>query len=215
MPLRRCQSQPAEPPALQRTGSPWCKFRTRQHLVQAFVQCFHVVDRNLAIHRPYCISADGQVLLGLAANPRHEGQHGRRFLLKRKVDLWAAGVGRAGEAGSVSFWKRIAAALLMANLQANLRSQCAIALEQPQRLLRSVNQLFYENTADNAYATLFFAEYDDKVRRLTYVNCGHVSALLIRSDSTVDRLHSTCTVLGIFKEWDCSKEEAALFCGDT
>ncbi len=38
--------------------------------------------------------------------------------------------------------KGIAAALLMANLQANLRSQCAIALDQPQRLLRSVNQLF-------------------------------------------------------------------------
>jgi len=46
--------------------------------------------------------------------------------------------------------KGIAAALLMANLQANLRSQCAIALDQPQRFLRSVNLLFYENTADSA-----------------------------------------------------------------
>src|SRR6266496_214393 len=36
--------------------------------------------------------------------------------------------------------KGIAAALMMANLQANLRSQCAIALDQPQRLLRSVNR---------------------------------------------------------------------------
>jgi catechol 2,3-dioxygenase-like lactoylglutathione lyase family enzyme len=42
--------------------------------------------------------------------------------------------------------KGIAAALLMANLQANLRSQCAIALDQPQRFLRSVNRLFHENT---------------------------------------------------------------------
>jgi len=30
----------------------------------------------------------------------------------------------------------------MANLQANLRSQCAIALDHPQRFLQSVNQLF-------------------------------------------------------------------------
>jgi catechol 2,3-dioxygenase-like lactoylglutathione lyase family enzyme len=45
--------------------------------------------------------------------------------------------------------KGIAAALLMANLQANLRSQSAIALDQPQRLLQSVNQLFYANTADS------------------------------------------------------------------
>ena len=53
--------------------------------------------------------------------------------------------------------KGIAAALLMANLQANLRSQCATAVEQPEQLLRSVNRLFYENTAENAYATLFYS----------------------------------------------------------
>ena len=111
--------------------------------------------------------------------------------------------------------KGIAAALLMANLQANLRSQCAIALDQPQRLLRSVNQLFYENTHESAFATLFFADYDDKARRLRYVNCGHLSALLLRSDSTLERLASTCTVLGVFKEWDCVVEECGLFPGDT
>src|SRR5436309_2046098 len=48
--------------------------------------------------------------------------------------------------------KGIAAALLMANLQANLRSQCAIALDQPQRLLRAVNHLFCDNTLDGAFA---------------------------------------------------------------
>src|SRR5213594_4292096 len=111
--------------------------------------------------------------------------------------------------------KGIAAALLMANLQANLRSQCAIALDQPQRLLRAVNQLFYENTTDSAYATLFFAEYDDRVRRLRYANCGHLSALLLRRDNTLERLDSTGTVVGLFKEWDCSIAECWLFAGDT
>ena len=111
--------------------------------------------------------------------------------------------------------KGIAAALLMANLQANLRSQCAIALDQPQRFLRSVNQLFYENTVDSAYATLFFAEYDDRTRRLRYANCGHLPALLLRRDDTLERLDSTCTVLGIFKEWDCSIGECRLSRGDT
>src|SRR5436305_8067345 len=47
--------------------------------------------------------------------------------------------------------KGIAAALLMANLQANLRSQFAAAREQPRRFLQSVNRLFYENTVDSAY----------------------------------------------------------------
>jgi serine phosphatase RsbU (regulator of sigma subunit)/predicted enzyme related to lactoylglutathione lyase len=111
--------------------------------------------------------------------------------------------------------KGIAAALLMANLQANLRSQCAIALDQPQRLLRSVNQLFCENTPDGAFATLFFGEYDDQMRRLRYANCGHLSALLLRADGSVDCLKSTATVLGIFKEWDCTIGERELRSGDT
>jgi phosphoserine phosphatase RsbU/P len=110
--------------------------------------------------------------------------------------------------------KGIAAALLMANLQANLRSQCAIALDQPQRFLQLANRLFYENTPDNAYATLFFAEYDDRARRLRYVNCGHLSALLLRHDGTLERLGSTCTVLGLFKEWNCSTGECSLSSGD-
>jgi serine phosphatase RsbU (regulator of sigma subunit)/catechol 2,3-dioxygenase-like lactoylglutathione lyase family enzyme len=111
--------------------------------------------------------------------------------------------------------KGIAAALLMANLQANLRSQCAIASDQPQRFLRSANQLFYENTTESAYATLFFAEYGDSERRLRYANCGHLSALLLRSNGALERLHSTSTVLGLFKEWDCSLAECQLFAGDT
>lgn len=111
--------------------------------------------------------------------------------------------------------KGIAAALLMANLQANLRSQCAIASDQPHRFLRSANQLFYENTIDSAYATLFFADYGDSGRRMRYANCGHVSALLLRSTGTLERLNSTCTVLGLFKEWDCALAECRLFPGDT
>jgi phosphoserine phosphatase RsbU/P len=111
--------------------------------------------------------------------------------------------------------KGIAAALLMANLQANLRSQCAISLDEPLRLLRAVNQLFYENTTDGAYATLFFGEYDGEGGSLRYANCGHLCALLLRSDDTVERLDSTSTVLGLFKEWDCSIGERKLFAGDT
>src|SRR5260221_7983757 len=47
--------------------------------------------------------------------------------------------------------KGIAAALLMANLQANLRSQSAVALDQPQRFLCSVNQLFCQNKIGRAH----------------------------------------------------------------
>ena len=110
--------------------------------------------------------------------------------------------------------KGIAAALLMANLQANLRSQFALALEQPQRLLQKVNRLFCDNTPDGAFATLFFADYDDSSGFLRYINCGHLCALLLRRDDSVDRLEPTSTVLGLFKTWECALGESHLHPGD-
>jgi serine phosphatase RsbU (regulator of sigma subunit) len=110
--------------------------------------------------------------------------------------------------------KGIAAALLMANLQANLRSQCATAVEQPEQLLQSVNRLFYENTAENAYATLFYSEFDDRTCRLRYANCGHLPGLVVQSEGTVTRLSSTATVLGLFTDWPCDTAELQLCPGD-
>jgi serine phosphatase RsbU (regulator of sigma subunit) len=110
--------------------------------------------------------------------------------------------------------KGIAAALLMANLQANLRSQSALALDDPERLLQSVNRLFFENTADSSYASLFFAVYDDQAQRLRYANCGHLSGLILRADNTCQTLDSTGTLLGLFRAWDCSIAECTLHPGD-
>jgi len=110
--------------------------------------------------------------------------------------------------------KGIAAALLMASLHACLRSQRTIALGRPQRVLCSMNQFFYENTPDSVYATVFFADYLDKRRRLRYANCGHPSAVLLRRDNSLEQLGSTCPVLGMFGEWACSMQERQLFKGD-
>ncbi|HVN18094.1 MAG TPA: SpoIIE family protein phosphatase [Dongiaceae bacterium] len=110
--------------------------------------------------------------------------------------------------------KGIAAALLMANLQANLRSQCAQALTHPELFLGSVNRLFYENTTDSAYASLFFAEYDDDTRRLRYANCGHLSGLVLRADGECCSLDSTGTLLGLFPDWECKFAEFELAPGD-
>jgi serine phosphatase RsbU (regulator of sigma subunit)/catechol 2,3-dioxygenase-like lactoylglutathione lyase family enzyme len=111
--------------------------------------------------------------------------------------------------------KGIAAALLMANLQANLRSQLAMAREEPQLYLQSVNQIFFENTIESAYSTIFFAEYDDDTQMLRYSNCGHLSGLLLRVDGTLEQLHSTSTVLGLFRNWEGQTLECQLSPGDT
>lgn len=120
--------------------------------------------------------------------------------------------------------KGTAAALMMANLQAHLRNQCSMywnrpftpfALDQPQRSLVSVNRVFRENTTENAYATLFFGEYDDRTQSLRYANCGHPAAILLRHNATPERLDSTSTVLGLFREWNCGVGESRLSPGDT
>jgi len=110
--------------------------------------------------------------------------------------------------------KGIAGALLMANLQANLRIHCAMAADELPRLLRSVNRVFHENSTESAYATLFFAAYADAERRLRFVNCGHLPGLLLRNGEEVERLDSTGTVLGLFGDWDCDVGERVLAPGD-
>ena len=130
-------------------------------------------------------------------------------------DFLDLGAGRFGLVTGDVAGKGIAAALLMANLQANLRIQCELGLDRLRELLRSVNHVFHKNTNDGAYATLFFGEYDDERRRLRYASCGHLPALLLRRDDTLERLESTGTVLGLFRRWDCAIEERRLCPGDT
>jgi serine phosphatase RsbU (regulator of sigma subunit)/catechol 2,3-dioxygenase-like lactoylglutathione lyase family enzyme len=130
-------------------------------------------------------------------------------------DFLDLGPGRFGFViGDVS-GKGIAAALLMANLQANLRSQCSIAQDCLENILRVVNQFFSQNTPDGSFATLFLADYHAPTGRLRYVNCGHPPALILRRDDSIDRLDPTATVLGIFKKWDCELGERTIHPGDT
>jgi hypothetical protein len=109
--------------------------------------------------------------------------------------------------------KGIAAALLMANLQASLRSHASIGSKDLAQVLTSVNRHFYKHTEAHSYATLFFGCYDDATQTLRYVNCGHNPALLLRKRG-VERLTATATVIGLFRDWECSVVEVHLDSGD-
>ncbi len=112
--------------------------------------------------------------------------------------------------------KGISAALLMASLQANLRAQYANAPNDLARVLASVNKIFFDSTASNHYATLFFGVYDESQRRLTYANCGHLPPIVLRADGTVVRLGVTAPVVGLFEApWHCTTGETCLLPGDT
>ena len=68
--------------------------------------------------------------------------------------------------------KGIPAALLMAGLQASVRS-LALPGIPPCEVNRRLNDMLHSTTSDARYATLFFALYDPRDRSLTYSNAGH------------------------------------------
>jgi phosphoserine phosphatase RsbU/P len=111
--------------------------------------------------------------------------------------------------------KGVPAALLMANLQACFRSQAPTSLERPAGVLSMVNKHFFDSTTAERFATLVFAVYDDRTRRVRYVNCAHCPPLLLRAGGTIERLESTATMLGAFERWACAEAEVDLRPGDT
>lgn len=123
------------------------------------------------------------------------------------------------DAGSMAFLlgdvcgKGIGAALLVANLQATIRGQRELA-RHPSRLMERVNYLFFESTRPEHYATLFFGVYNAEARSVRYVNCGHPSAVLLRSSGEFEMLEATATVLGAFKERGFEEREIGMAPGD-
>src|SRR2546421_624224 len=101
------------------------------------------------------------------------------------------------------------------NLQASFRNQAPGALLRPATVLGTVNRHFFESTAAERFATLFFGIYDDSSRRIRYVNCAHVSPLLLRASGELVKLDATATMLGAFQVWQCKEASIELNRGDT
>lgn len=130
-------------------------------------------------------------------------------------DLFQPAPGQIGFVLADVVGKGVPAAVLMANLQAILRSHFNLARHDYPALLGSVNRLFYENTNPDHYATLFLALYDDAEGTLSYINCGHPPPLLVRSNGEPESLNGTATVLGLVPQWEGALSETQLLPGDT
>lgn len=109
--------------------------------------------------------------------------------------------------------KGIGAALLVANLQATLRSLEELARD-PGKLMDRVNRLFFQSTRPEHFATLFYGIYERGSRRVRYVNCGHPSPVLLRSDNSFELLQPSATILGAFKERGFQEASIELRAGD-
>jgi phosphoserine phosphatase RsbU/P len=120
--------------------------------------------------------------------------------------------------------KGISAALLMANLQATLRSNvfvrgtCAhdneIAADgRIAAVVGVLNQQIYNFTSANKFASFFYALYDDQESTLTYCNAGHNPPLYF-TGSGFRRLSTGGTVVGIFPDAEFEQEAIQIESGD-
>ena len=96
--------------------------------------------------------------------------------------------------------KGIFAALLMASLQATLRSHAGFdGVNGTAELVARLNSHLFRNTSDDRYATFFYAVYDVAARTLTYTNAGHLAPFFVNG-TNVQELSEGGTVVGLIED---------------
>jgi sigma-B regulation protein RsbU (phosphoserine phosphatase) len=105
--------------------------------------------------------------------------------------------------------KGISAALLMASLQAALRSQLLDGqhMSSTAGVVARLNQHLLVASADDRYATLFLGIYNSQNRTLRYTNAGHLPPLYFNGGG-VTKLETGGTVVGLLE--DCVYEEGTM-----
>lgn len=106
--------------------------------------------------------------------------------------------------------KGISAALLMASLQAALRSQVLVEGSEHMstaELVSRLNKHLVRNTGDDRFATFFIAVYDSATRALRYTNAGHLPGFLISKDAAL-HLDKGGMVLGVLE--NCEYDEGTV-----
>lgn len=120
--------------------------------------------------------------------------------------------------------KGISAALLMATVQASLRTQIRGCLENAARgavngfpqaahLVSQLNQQLYNYTSPEKFATFYFGIYDDATGELTYTNAGHPPPILVRGQKAL-RLETNGIVVGAFAFSEYGESRVCLQAGD-
>jgi sigma-B regulation protein RsbU (phosphoserine phosphatase) len=94
--------------------------------------------------------------------------------------------------------KGIAAALLMANFQANFHTLIN-KRESIDNFIHDLNQSVNLITRGERFITFFIAEYDTQSHSLRYVNAGHNPPVLV-NEGELHLLNKGCTILGSFPE---------------
>jgi sigma-B regulation protein RsbU (phosphoserine phosphatase) len=109
--------------------------------------------------------------------------------------------------------KGISAALLMASLQALLRSHAPHRGAAVNELIQDINRLLCASTTPNKYATFFYGLFNPDSRSFTYVNAGHLPPMIFRNEEVI-RLQSGGVVIGLLPQAVYRQESITLQQGD-
>ncbi|HNM31667.1 MAG TPA: PP2C family protein-serine/threonine phosphatase [Chitinophagales bacterium] len=94
--------------------------------------------------------------------------------------------------------KGVAAALVMANLQAYLNATLGLNYSK-EKFIENLNRKVFSITEGDTFITLFIAKYNIITRELEYINAGHVPPVLVHNNRA-ELLNKGTTILGIFEE---------------
>ena len=128
-------------------------------------------------------------------------------------DVFPLGEGRLGLCIADVSGKGIAAALLMANLQASVKA-LAVQTAGPADFCVKLNRALCETVAPGKFVTLFYGILDSQQRRLQYENAGHCLPLLMRAGGEIELPASYSGVMGLFSHWTYQEIELTLRSGD-
>jgi len=107
--------------------------------------------------------------------------------------------------------KGAGAALLMANLQASMRTAAAIGVRSKMgEVVSRINNLIFHNTSPDQYITFFAGYYKRKNSLLTYVNAGHNPPLLVRKGEVTLQLDKGGLILGCLEDMEYEHGEVKL-----
>jgi sigma-B regulation protein RsbU (phosphoserine phosphatase) len=91
--------------------------------------------------------------------------------------------------------KGAGAALIMANLQASLRTTVRMNVPLAEAIAE-INNLICQNTPPEQYITFFAASFNPTTSILTYVNAGHNAPMLIHMDGSCELLEIGGMIMG-------------------
>jgi sigma-B regulation protein RsbU (phosphoserine phosphatase) len=109
--------------------------------------------------------------------------------------------------------KGVGAALLMANIQASLRTRFALG-QGLSAIADAIDRDIEANSPGPVYATLFIAIFDPATRRMRYVNAGHNPQYIRRGDGRLEKMSSTGMPVGLLAGHGYSERDVQLAPGD-